>query len=425
MIAVAFALALQAVTPDTLPLVTLEEALRRGTQLDPSYVAALGQVRDASWQRTAAIAAFVAPAVTATTSANWFSSAIFNIGTGQPSSKIVSAQLSASYELFRGGGKLFDLQRRRAEFASAEASEVEARFRTALFIESDFYDVLAQQELLRVAEERVRRAGEQLGVARARVLTGGAVQTDSLQLVLELNRARVELLRQRSQLRVARLQLGRRVGSATPVGAASVGPTPPTDLPVSEADAVAEALGEGPAALGVRADERAANAALRSAWSVYLPSVTLTGQVSAFDVSFFPSATTRSSVGFTIALPIWNNGQREIALSRARSARAVAQATRRDTELAVRRDVVEAYEAYRTARASFDLAEEAVTVASENLRVQDERYRAGATTILDLVIAQVDVAAAEATLVQARYATRLALAGVEALLGRRLTMEGR
>ncbi|MDH3498156.1 MAG: TolC family protein [Gemmatimonadota bacterium] len=424
MIAVAFALALQAVTPDTLPLITLEEALRRGTQLDPSYVVALGQVRDASWQRTAAIAAFVAPAVTATTGASWFSSEIFNIGTGQPSSKIVSAQLSASYDLFRGGGKLFDLQRRRAEFASAEASEVEARFRTALFIESDFYDVLAQQELVRVAEERVRRAGEQLGVARARVLTGGAVQTDSLQLVLELNRARVDLLRQRSQLRVARLQLGRRVGSPTPVGAAPVGPTPPAALPITEEDAVAEALGEGPAALAARADARAASAAVRSAWSLYLPSVTLTGQVSAFDVSFFPNATTRSSVGFTIALPIWNNGQREIALSRARSARAVAEATRRDTELAVRRDVVEAYEAYRTARASFDLAEEAVTVARENLRVQDERYRAGATTILDLVIAQVDLAAAEADLVQARYATRLALAGMEALLGRRLTMEG-
>ena len=424
MIAVAFALALQAVTPDTLPLITLEEALRRGTQLDPSYVVALGQVRDASWQRTAAIAAFVAPAVTATTGASWFSSEIFNIGTGQPSSKIVSAQLSASYDLFRGGGKLFDLQRRRAEFASAEASEVEARFRTALFIESDFYDVLAQQELVRVAEERVRRAGEQLGVARARVLTGGAVQTDSLQLVLELNRARVDLLRQRSQLRVARLQLGRRVGSPTPVGAAPVGPTPPAALPITEEDAVGEALGEGPAALAARADARAASAAVRSAWSLYLPSVTLTGQVSAFDVSFFPNATTRSSVGFTIALPIWNNGQREIALSRARSARAVAEATRRDTELAVRRDVVEAYEAYRTARASFDLAEEAVTVARENLRVQDERYRAGATTILDLVIAQVDLAAAEADLVQARYATRLALAGMEALLGRRLTMEG-
>jgi outer membrane protein TolC len=64
-------------------------------------------------------------------------------------------------------------------------------------------------------------------------------------------------------------------------------------------------------------------------------------------------------------------------------------------------------------------------VAQENLRVQDERYRAGATTILDLVTAQVSFTEAEAGLVQARYASRLAFAGVEALLGRRFGTEER
>ena len=81
--------------------------------------------------------------------------------------------------------------------------------------------------------------------------------------------------------------------------------------------------------------------------------------------------------------------------------------------------------AYTTARASYDLAGEGLVVARENLRVQEERYRAGATTILDLVTAQVSMAEADAGLVQARYAARLALAGLEALLGRRLTGEER
>lgn len=416
--------ALQAGAPDSLQAVTLDEALRRGTRLDPGYVAALGAVRDAGWQRTAAVAAFVVPAITVQTGATWYSSDFFNIGTGQLASKIVTAQAAASYELFRGGQKFFDLQRRRAEFASARASEVEARFRTALFIEADFYGVLAEQELTRVAEERVRRAEEQLAVARARVLTGAAVQTDSLQLLLEVNRARVDLLVERSRLRVARLQLGRRIGMDGPVGAVPLDPTPPPGLPVTEAEAVAEALGEGPAAAIARADQRAAEAGVRSAWALYLPSVTLNGQVSAFDERFFPSATTRASLGFTIALPVWNLGQREITLSRARTFRDVARATRADAELAVRRDVVEAYETYVTARASYDLAQEQVAVARENLRVQDERYRAGATAIIDLVTAQVSLTEAEAGLVQARYATRLALAGLEALLGRRLRVEG-
>lgn len=424
MIPLLLAGALQAAVPDSLPPVTLEEALRRGTRLDPGYVAALGQVRDAAWQRTAAIAAFIVPAVTVQAGATWYSSDIFNIGTGELTSKIVTAQAVASYQVFAGGQKLFDLQRRRAEFAAARASEVETRFRTALFIEADFYDVLAEQELTRVAEERVRRAEEQLAVARARVLTGAAVQTDSLQVLLEVNSARVELLRERSRLRVARLQLGRRIGVDSPVGAVPLDPVPPPTLPLTEPEAVTEALRTGPAAAVARADQRAGEAGLRSAWGLYLPSVTLNGQVSAFDDRFFPNATTRSSLGVTVSLPVWNLGQREIALSRARTARDVARAARADAELAVRRDVVEAYEAYATARASFDLAADQVAVAQENLRVQDERYRAGATTILDLVTAQVSLAEAQAGLVQARYATRLAFAGLEALLGRRLRPEG-
>jgi outer membrane protein len=405
---------------DALPTVTLEEALARGTQLAPGYVAALGSVRDAKWQRTAAILTFIVPAVSVQAQAQWYSSAIFNIGTGQPTSKSVSVQAVGTYEVFRGGGKLFDLQQRSAELASAEATEVGVRYLTALFIESDYYDVLAQQELARVAAERVRRADEQLGVARARVLTGAAVQTDSLQLVLELTRARVDLVRQESAVRVAQLQLGRRIGLPTPVGAAPLPPGGPPVLAFTAERAVAAALDESPTALVVRADQVAQEAGFRSAWSRYFPSVTLGAQASAFDDRFFPERVKRSSIGLTISLPIWNNGQREIALSRARTLRDVARATRADTELGLRRDVVQAYEAYETARASYALAAEALTVASENLRVQQERYRAGATPIIDLVVAQVNLTEAEAGLVQARYAARLALAGIEALLGRRL-----
>ena len=52
--------------------------------------------------------------------------------------------------------------------------------------------------------------------------------------------------------------------------------------------------------------------------------------------------------------------------------------------------------------------------------LQGARYREGATTILDLLEAQVGLSESEATLVQSRYAARLALAQIEALLGRRL-----
>lgn len=405
---------------EPVPQVTLAEALARAARLDPDYVAALGQVGDATWLRRSTFAAFVLPSVQFSSTATRFSSEIFNVGTGESTNRSVDARLEARYDVFTGGAKWAEHARARAELESASANEREARFRTALLTEADYYDAWSEEELLEVARERVRRAEEQLEVARARVLSGAAVQSDSLQLLLELTRARVDLLGQESAVRVARYQLGRRIGHDGPVRPVPLDTIPAPALPISEAEAIEEARAGSPQALEARAEAEAAEAGVRVARSAYFPRLSAFGSYTGFDDTFFPRATTRTLFGLSLTVPLWDNAQRELSLSRARTGRAVARALRDDVERAVAGDVVEAYQTYESARASAALAAEAVGVAREILRVQDERYRAGATTILDLLTAQVDLTQAQADLVQARTGTRLALAGLEAILGRRL-----
>lgn len=405
---------------DPLETLTLEEAIRRATSFDPLYIQALGRIDNAGWARRAAITSFVVPSIQASGSFTRFSSESFNIGTAELTSQLAQANLQGTLPLFEGGARFAELDRSRAELEASEAGEVQALYQTALDTETDFYGVLSGKELVDVARGRVRRAEEQLAVARARVTSGAAVQTDSLQLLLELTRARVDLLSEESALRVAQFQLGRRVGAEAPVDAERSEPWVARALPLGEEAAVAEALSTGPDYQTAAAEERAAQSALSVERSAYLPQVSLNAQISSFDDRLFPDATVRSSAGISVSIPVWNGAQREIRISQARVARDVARASREDIERGVRRDVVQAYTAYETARASVELSEQAVAVATENLRVQESRYRSGATTILDLITAQVDLADAEAGLVQATYSTRLALAGLEALLGRRL-----
>ncbi len=404
---------------DTVPTVTLAEALEQATRLDPDYVRALGQIDNAEWSRRAARLAFIVPAITAGLDATKYSVDFFNVGTGQPQSTAVNSRLVGSYELFRWG-KFTALSASKAELEGAEAGELEQRFRTALLVESDFYGVLAAQELTRVSQERLRRAEEQLAVGRARVLSGAAVQSDSLQLVLEVTRARIDLTRQGAALRVSQLQLGRRIGADGPVGAAPADSVPPAELPVALPAAVSEALRQGPQYRVARANERQAEALLRGRRGEYLPTVTLSGGNFTFDSRFFPTARDVQSITLTVSLPIWDLGNRQIGIAQARLNRDVARAIRADLERGAARDVTEAYEAYRTARITVDLSGVAVAAATENFRVQDARYRAGATTILELLEAQISLTQAQADLVQANYSTRLALAGLEAILGRRL-----
>ncbi|HSE27536.1 MAG TPA: TolC family protein [Gemmatimonadales bacterium] len=405
---------------DTLPRVTLAEALERATRLDPNYVAALGQVDNAEWGRRNAIMAFVVPSLTLSTSYTQSTSPSFNFGTGGFSKQFVQANAVAQYEVFDGGRRIFELQRAKADLEGARASELEARFLAALATERAYYDVLGGRELLTTARDRTRRAEEQLATARARVLSGAAVQTDSLTLLLELQRSRVDELRQAAVVDVARLELGRRIGLPGPVDAESL-PDEPTTLPISLEAAVALALEQGPQYRIARANERAAVADLRAERSAYLPQILLTGQRSSFDTRFWPDATNRGQFSITATLPVWDLGRRELFISQARVRRDVNRAIRADLELAARRDVAEAYQAFEVAVAAAAVAREAVIVGRENYRVQDARYRAGASTILDLLEAQVSLSGAESGLVQARYAALLARAGLEVIVGRRLT----
>ena len=404
---------------DTLPRLTLAEALGRATQLDPDYVRALGQARTAEWGRRAALSVFVLPSVSLNLNLTKYSVAFFNIGTGTLQSTSATFTATASYELF-SLRKFADLARTRAELENTEAGTVQARFASALLTEAAFYDVLAGQDLNRLAAERVRRAGEEFEVARARVLSGAAVQTDSLTLALELVRARVDSLRQASALRVAQLELGRRVGMAGPANAVDADTAPLPAPPLGTDDAVSLALEQGPQYRAARAAERSADATLRGRRSDYFPTLTLTGTHSRFDTQLFPSARTVSALAFGVNFSLWNGGQREIAVSQARVSRDVARAIREDLERGARADVTQAYEAYTTARATEALTASAVSVAQENYRVQDARYRAGASTILDLLTAEVALSQADADLVQARFSTRLALSGLEAIVGKRL-----
>jgi outer membrane protein TolC len=406
--------------PDSLPRITLTEAIRRSARLDPDYVQALGDIDNAEWGRRAAMLAFFVPSLELGLDETKYSEAFFNPSDPtNPTSTLVVGRASANYEVF-SLRKFAELGRTRAELASAEAGELEQRFQAALETESTYYDVLVNQELVRAAQERARRAREGLAVARARVSSGAAVQTDSLQLVLELTRAEVDVLIRRNALRTAQYELARRVGEATAVDAVPLDTTPAPDLPIGLPEALRIALDQGPQYRSARADERAADAALKSQRSDYLPSLGIGALHQRFDTEIFPGAANVTSVTFSLTFPIWNNGQRELEVTRARTARDVARTIREDIERSVRRDVVSGFDTYESSREAVRLANIGVTVARDNYRMQEMRYRAGASTILDLLDSQVSLAEAEAGLVQARYVTRLSLARLEAILGRRL-----
>ena len=402
-----------------LPVVTLAEARRRSVNVDPNAVAARSRIETASWERRAALTSLLTPNLRYNTTYTHFSDPFFNFGTGGVSPNSASATLDASYSIL-GAGKFGALKSSRASIASAEATETVARFRAAFATDAAYFAVLADHELSRVTADRLKRAQEQLGIARVRVIAGEALSSDSLQLLLEVSRARLAILSRDSALMASRLRLGRRIGLEGPAEAAPVDSILPPQLPMTREQAVDEMRRRGPDVEAARAEEKSARADVLTQRERYFPELSIGGTLGRYDSELFPSALRRNQYTVTLGFPIWNGGARELAIARARADRSVAIATRADLERGTAEIMSQAYHGFLTSRAGIDLALVGVAAATENYRVQNARYREGATTILDLLEAQVALSEAQAALIQARYSSRLALAQIEALLGRRI-----
>ena len=269
-----------------IPVVTLPEARRRSISIDPDAVAARSRVDIATSERRAAFTNLITPNLRASTTYTHFSEPFFNFGTGGISPNSASATFDASYSIL-GAGKFGTLKSARASLASAEALEIASRFRTTLETDAAYFAVLADHELSRVASDRLRRAEEQLQIARVRVIAGESVSSDSLRLLLEASRARLAILSMDSSLTASRLRLGRRIGLMGPAEAAPLDTALPPALPMSEEQAIAEMRARGPDVEAARAQEKVQARRSSQRASVICPRSTSVQRLAAMTVSSF------------------------------------------------------------------------------------------------------------------------------------------
>src|SRR5690606_33530730 len=136
------------------------------------------------------------------------------------------------------------------------------------------------------ARTRFDSAREQFTLARVRVQAGEAIATDSLQLLLEMNRAQLGVLRADSALSVSMLRLGRLIGLDGPAMAQPLDTAALPPLPMSEAEAIAELRRRGPEIEAARAAEQRADAAVGVARAGYWPSFQLQATTGAYDAQF-------------------------------------------------------------------------------------------------------------------------------------------
>ncbi len=408
--------------PANVRRVTLREALDLGRQFNPTMVQAEQNLRVADMSVTQAYGAFL-PTLSSTAGTNRSSSPQFNAGQTTPRTAATSASLSANLQLFTGFQRGAKLRAANANRDVNQATVLQQQYATDLATKQAFFTELANEELVTVAQTQVRRSGEQLKLTSEKLRLGATTRADSLQAQVDYGTQQLALIQAQANARTAQANLGRAIGSAGLVVAV---PDTTLEIRLASLDTAAlrrEAEATAPSVVQAQAGVVAAQASLTASRAVYFPTVSAgaserwTGNALAWAN---PNYKGIWSLSLSVSLPIFDGFQREANIVTADANTQTAQAKLRDARLLLDANLTQALAALDAAGQQIDVSRTQVAAAQENLRMQRERYRLGASTIVDMLTAEVSTNQAEVSLVQARYNYLIARAQLEAYVGHAL-----
>src|SRR6266576_4839435 len=403
--------------------VTLQEAVRRALGVQPAMVQARGDQRNAGASSRSAFGAFL-PSVTTGASAARSNVGRIDATTGRPVPPEYSytGSLNLSLQLFDGFQRFANLKAASATSNAADAGAVNQRFQITLATNQAFYNAIANEELVRVADAQVRRARQQLQISIDKLHAGSATRSDSLRSTVEYGNARIALLQAQANLATAQAELGRQIGVDGLVRAVA-----DTGLPAvpDTAELRRTTVSAFPAVEQAEAQASAARALVWVARAQYWPTLSVSysdirqgsGDPTLPWFSRYPE-TIRWNFG--ISLPLLNGFMREADQVTASVNRDVAEARASEARRQANAQLTQQLALLATAFEQISIADDNLAAAREDLRVQNERYRVGAATILDLLTSQAALTQAEVNGIQTRFTYLIARSTLEATVGRTL-----
>jgi outer membrane protein len=333
-----------------------------------------------------------------------------------------NTNLGANLELFNGGRRFNEISQSKANVRAAEANETSQEFEVALTVKQEFFNVLAARESEVAARSQMEQAEQQFRSAVARVRAGSGTKSDSLRSQIQLNDARIAILEALNDLEVANAALTRAVGAPYAVTAQDSGGTEPPAVTVADQALLDMAL-HGPQVRQAEANLSAARAGRQIARSSYFPTISAgysyggSGRDPGGSLGFENYG---GGLRLSLSYPLFNQFNRMEQSVRAQVAEENAQANLRNARLLAQENLTRYLGALRTAEQRVGAQELSVDAALEDLRVQQQRYALGASTLLDLLTSQSTLNDARRNLIRARYDQRVAKAQLEALVGQNL-----
>ena len=282
-------------------------------------------------------------------------------------------------------------------------------------VKSNYYQILALQQVLRALLQSVANSVRHQEEVEARIEAGTAPKSDLLPVLVEVSANRLQAVQGETNLAVAeaalRAFLQLPAGTALELAPAESAVAPPGDLQ----ELVAQARGNRPDVrqqeLNVRAAQLATQVARIEAGPVV--AATATG-----DYGYHTGITGDEwQLAVKASYPLFDAGASRAAATSARASEEIQRQKLLSLSLQVQQDVETAYVQVVQAVAAVDNAAVATRNAESSLAAAEARYTEGLAIIIEVTDAQVALLQAQVAEIQARFDAATAVAALEEALG--------
>jgi outer membrane protein TolC len=282
-----------------------------------------------------------------------------------------------------------------------------------------YYGVLLAKKRVEVAEESLKTAQAILDRSKNRFESGVVVESDLLSAQVRLSTRKLEVIRAANNLAMARAQLGTALGISTETEFDPTDALEERNLPaITLEEAEKEAVEVRPDLKRMRSEEEAQQQSVAIVKSSFGPRVNAFGGWEADNPTFVAGGGGNNWLaGIEVHLDLFDGGAKQARLSRERALQVKVAAVKEMATDAVRLEVRRAYYDLDSARQQVEVARTTIAESQESLRINQNRYDSGLSTITDLLAAEEEAHRSQAEYWEAVYRYHTGYASLELASG--------
>lgn len=329
-----------------------------------------------------------------------------------------SSRFSGNWNLFDSFANVKSVARAK-DLQQAAGHQLERADQDTIFrVVQAYLGLLLAQKEQDVAEQSVKTAQSILDRSRARYESGVVVQSDLLSAQVRLASRQEELIRSRNNVAFAVAQLDTAMGVPAdtefqPSQTLSQGALPQAAL----TDLEKRALASRPDLKQIEAQQMAQEKSVSIAKSSFGPRLNAFGGWETDSATLSQVQGNNWVAGLELQVDLFQGGAKKAQLTREKALQERITAAHQAAGDQVRLEVRRAYYDFDSARQQVAVAQAAVGQAEESMRINQNRYDAGITTITDLLTIEEAMRRAQTDYWEAVYRQRTSYANLELATG--------